>query len=254
MLNVGQGDAFILRSGKASVLIDTGNQDSLLREALARQGVRSLDAVVITHPDDDHMGSLESLAGIVQVGRVIVASDGLSCSCGNCSRLRSAAAVVVGQDNIAGIKVGDALSVGRWRLSCIWPKGYADEGGNADSLCFFADADPDGDGVSDARTLMVGDAEHDQLQELVDSGALGRVDVLKVGHHGSKNALTPELAQVLRPALSLVSVGRGNRYGHPAAQTLDCLAQQGSRIVRTDESGDVVCEFTKGGISVKELG
>lgn len=94
----------------------------------------------------------------------------------------------------------------------------------------------------------------EQLQDLVDSGSLGRVDVLKVGHHGSKNALTPEVAQALRPALSLVSVGQGNRYGHPAAQTLDCLEQLGSRVMRTDESGDVVCEFAKGGISVKELG
>ncbi len=254
MLDVGQGDAFLFRSGKASVLIDTGNQDSLLREALARQGVRSLDAVVVTHPDDDHMGSLRSLAGIVQVGRVIVAADGITCSCADCARLRADAAAVAGAGNVVGIRRGDKLSVGRWSLSCVWPNRYVDEGGNADSLCFIADADADGDGASDARALMVGDAEREQLQDLIDSGALGRIDVLKVGHHGSKNALTPELAQALHPALSLVSVGQGNRYGHPAAQTLDCLEVLGSRVVRTDESGDVVCEFAKGGISVKELG
>ncbi len=254
MLNVGQGDAFLLRSGSASVLIDTGNQDSLLREGLARQGVCSLDAVVITHPDNDHMGSLASLAGVVQVRRVIVASDGLTCSCGNCSRLRADAAAVAGERALQGIDVGDALTVGKWRLSCLWPKSYADKGGNADSLCFAATTDIDADGSPDVRALLVGDAEHEQLRELVDSGAIGAVDILKVGHHGSKNALTPELAEVLHPALSLVSVGRGNRYGHPAQVTLDYLSQAGSRIVRTDESGIVVCEFTKGGIAVSELG
>ena len=254
MLDVGQGDAFLLRSGKTSVLIDTGNQDSLLREGLARQGIRALDAVVITHPDDDHMGSLASLAGVVQVRQVIVASDGLVCPCKSCSRLRTDAASVAGEDALAGIEVGDALAVGRWRLACLWPSKYADEGGNADSLCFEAAADADGDGAPDVRALMVGDAEHEQLQELVDSGAVGAVDILKVGHHGSKNALTPELAQAFHPALSLVSVGRGNRYGHPAANTIENLEQVGSRIVRTDESGDVVCEFSRGDIAVRELG
>ncbi len=254
MLDVGQGDAFLLRSGRASVLIDTGNQDSLLREGLARQGVRTLDAVVITHPDDDHMGSLSSLAGVVRVRQVIVASDGLACPCKNCSRLRTDAVAVAGEDALVGIKVGDALAVGRWRLTCLWPSKYADEGGNADSLCFEAATDADGDGMADVRALMVGDAEHDQLQELVDSGAVGAVDILKVGHHGSKNALTPQLSQALHPALSLVSVGRGNRYGHPAANTIENLEQVGSRIVRTDESGDVVCEFTGSDIAVRGLG
>ncbi len=254
MLDVGQGDAFLLRSGKASVLIDTGNQESLLREGLARQGVRTLDAVIITHPDDDHMGSLASLAGVVRVRQVIVASDGLSCPCKNCSRLRADAMKVAGEGALTGIKVGDALTVGQWRLTCLWPSAYTDEGGNADSLCFEAAADPNGDGAPDVRALMVGDAEHEQLQELVDSGVIGAVNILKVGHHGSKNALTPELAQALHPVLSLVSVGSGNRYGHPAAQTVECLEQTGSRIVRTDESGDVVCEFSGGDIAVRELG
>ena len=100
---------------------------------------------------------------------------------------------------------------------------------------------------------MVGDAEHDQLAALIDEGALPKIDIYKVGHHGSKNALTEEQAMRLRPALSLISVGAGNRYGHPAEKTLSSLKDCGSTVFRTDVSGDIVCDFTKGGIAVRTV-
>ena len=64
MLDVGQGDDFIVRSGENVLLIDTGNQDALLKAALARQRVGRLDAVAVTHSDDDHCGSLPVLGDV----------------------------------------------------------------------------------------------------------------------------------------------------------------------------------------------
>lgn len=86
-----------------------------------------------------------------------------------------------------------------------------------------------------------------------EQGLVGRVDVLKVGHHGSKNALTPELAAALSPRIALVSAGAGNRYGHPADKTLRELADAGAQIWRTDEAGDVSCKSTAQGIAVASL-
>ena len=67
------------------------------------------------------------------------------------------------------------------------------------------------------------------------------VDLYKVGHHGSKNALDDEEAAVLSPRIALVSAGARNRYGHPAQDTLDRLEAAGARVFRTDEQGDVSC-------------
>lgn len=251
MLDVGQGDAFLLRSGGAAVLVDTGNQDSLLREALGREGVLSLDAVVVTHPDDDHCASLPSLRGVVGVGAVYCAEDSLACGCDRCEGLRQDARAVDGARGLQGLRVGDRLTVGDFALQVLWPAAYADEGGNGDSLCLLATLDADHDGRDDWSALFCGDAEAEQLQALVDRRALGAVDILKVGHHGSRAGLTDELAQVLSPKLALVSAGARNRYGHPTAETLERLEAVGAQVLRTDRQGTVALSLAAEGVSVE---
>lgn len=79
---------------------------------------------------------------------------------------------------------------------------------------------------------------------------LGAVDVLKVGHHGSRAALTDDLAAALSPRIALLSCGANNRYGHPHAETLACLEHAGAAILRTDERGDVRLTFTEETIAI----
>ena len=100
---------------------------------------------------------------------------------------------------------------------------------------------------------MTGDAESEQLATLMEDQRLKNVDILKVGHHGSAKALTAEQAQDVSAAIALVSVGEGNTYGHPAQEILDSLAAAGTQVFRTDERGDVSCEFTTEGIRVRTL-
>lgn len=77
---------------------------------------------------------------------------------------------------------------------------------------------------------------------------LGRIDVLKVGHHGSKDAVTSEQLDELSPSVALVSVGEGNRYGHPHADTVADLEESGASVLRTDECGDVSVRFEPDGV------
>lgn len=251
MLDVGQGDALLLRSGSAAVLVDTGNRDAALREELAKQGVFRLDAVVVTHPDDDHCASLSSLFGYVQVDRVLCAADLLACPCEKCEQLVRAARDGVGEDGIVGLACGDTLAVGAMAMEVIWPHAFSDAGGNADSLCLMVSVDLDADGVAEWKALLTGDAERDELQAMAKRGALGDIDVLKVGHHGSKAALDAEMASLLHPEVALVSVGATNRYGHPSDEALGFLETIGAKVLRTDEHGTVALSFANDGLRVQ---
>lgn len=252
MLDVGQGDAFVIRSGNAVILVDTGNQDRLLREGLARQGIYQIDAVVITHGDDDHCGSLASLKGVVRVDRVLVSEETLSCGCATCDSLVSDARDLVGEAGVFGLAKEDHIRCGAFDLRVVWPSSFSDAGGNADSLCLLAVADMDADGVGDWRALLVGDAEREQLAKMIAEG-VGPVDLYKVGHHGSKNALGTVEAERLSPSIALVSCGEGNRYGHPAASTVETLENVGARVFRSDVVGDVSCKLSNEGACTVSL-
>ena len=246
MLDVGQGDAILLRTGAHAVLVDTGTNDTQVLAALARHDVRSLDAVLITHPDDDHCGSLPALLDALPVSRVCVAADLLDSGSRNCAKLRSEMADVT----VEGLRAGDVLVFGAFTLDILAPESYRDEGGNADSIVARAACDADGDGQEDASALLTGDAEEEVLSELARAGRLEHADIFKVGHHGSRGAVTMGQMEEMAPKIALVSVGEGNRYGHPVQETLDTLEQGGAATYRTDEQGDVVCALSGEGIRV----
>ncbi|MEG1830254.1 MAG: DNA internalization-related competence protein ComEC/Rec2 [Raoultibacter sp.] len=253
MLDVGQGDAFLLRSQGATLLVDTGNQDAALLRGLARRGVYHLDAVLITHPDSDHCDSLAALQNIVSVDKVLVAADALSCTCQACTKLRAGAVQVVGEDGLQGVHKGDTLRFGVFSARAVWPQAFAEEGGNADSLCLALDADCNADGTVEWRALLCGDAEQPQIAALIEQGEVGDIDIYKVGHHGSKHALGQKEAAVLRPEIALYSVGAHNRYGHPAAETVALLEAGGATTFRSDTQGEVVCRLRVGAIEVETL-
>lgn len=249
MLDVGQGDAFLVRSDRSCMLIDTGNQDGMLLTALARAHVRKLDAVLITHADDDHCGSLDALQGTVVVDRVIVASDMLSCEDGACKKLAEQAHATAPE--VVGVTVGDRIDVGCIRGRVIWPYAFSNSGGNEDSLCVAFDADVNRDGVVDETALFTGDIDAASLKTALERSGIAGVDVLKVGHHGSNTSTDEALAETLHPRVSLISVGARNRYGHPKREVIEALEGAGSTIVRTDQSGDVSCELELGSVRVR---
>ena len=248
MCDVGQGDAIVLRSGNHAVLVDTGTNDSTLLKALARHGVRKLDAVLITHPDDDHCGSLRALFGAVPVGEVCVVEGVLDSKKESCRKLSES----IGEHDCEELLAGDSFSVGAFQVEILSPELPTKEGANEDSLVLLATADVDGNGEGDWSFLLTGDAEAEVIEPLVGS-KLEEVDVLKVPHHGSAGSVSSEMLNELQPRLALVSVGENNRYGHPTHEALSLLESAGARIVRTDEMGDVVCKLRQDGIRVECL-
>ena len=258
MLNVGQGDAILVRSQGRTLLVDTGNQDALLSAALARAHVARLDAVAVTHHDDDHCGSLPTLAPQLAGSVSYVSAPTLSCGCEGCDALLSSAADAVAADApaglggaVRGLALGDEFDVGRFACRVVWPGPFSEEGGNADSLCLLVSYDAQDDGEAEFRALLTGDAEAEQIAAIADGLAaegIGRIDVVKAGHHGSRAGIDEATARALSPSVVLVSCGANNRYGHPAPETLSAFEQAGAVVARTDTQGDVTARFSADGI------
>ncbi len=245
MLDVGQGDALLVRDGDAAVLVDTGEEADVLARGLARHGITHLDAVFVSHKDSDHVGALSGIVGIVGIDHVYVHADLLSLP-EEAQVLESARRATAGR-GAEGVRPGSACRVGAFTIEVLAPEDGGTSG-NDDSLQMLVSYDADGDGRAEARGFTSGDAEEDAIAATVE--AVGDVDFVKVPHHGSRGGMSAEELAVLSPEIALIGVGADNSYGHPTRQMLDLLAQARAKVYRTDENGDVTLRFAGDSIEV----
>ncbi|NLG10720.1 MAG: DNA internalization-related competence protein ComEC/Rec2 [Coriobacteriaceae bacterium] len=250
MMDVGQGDALLVRGRSQTILIDTGEHEADLLKALARQGVRHLDAVVITHLDSDHCGALSALRGTVSVDHVYFA-DGLSATQDNEDPLRTAAALS-SQLQAESLRYKDRFELGSGlSLTMVAPRVSVAKGNNEESICLYLEYDSNQDSCGDIQVLLTGDAEAEVLDVLLDTGFIRQATILKVGHHGSSGAVTSQQLRELDTRVALISVGADNRFGHPATEVVRALENQGIRIYRTDINGDVTITMHEDGFTVR---
>jgi competence protein ComEC len=258
MIDVGQGDAILLRDGPRAVLVDGGGWrygdlgGRVLLPVLARLGVRRLDALIVSHPDRDHCGGLVDVAGYLAVGETISGPGIGESRCG-----RELAALPGFGQPVARRVVGRGavLRVGQWRLRVLHPalgphsdgEGSTTRSDNDDSLVVQAEA-------FGRRLLLTGDIESRAERALVRSApAALRCDLLKVAHHGSKTSTGAAFLAAASPRVALISAGAHNPYGHPAAEVLARLVSRRVRIVRTDRDGMIVVAIHPDGRIVLEL-
>lgn len=247
VLDVGQGDAILVQDGAHALLVDTGPDDAV-REALAREHVLHLDAVLLTHTDADHAGGLGAVARTVGVDAVLLAQGVPEALANDDAGLASTIGRLVGADGTREVRAGDTVEVGRFELDVVWPRAPVDGADNEDSVVALLTFDVAGRTLS---ALLTGDAESDVVGPLVQEGAVGRVDVLKAGHHGSAVSTTPEMVAVLDPVLSVASAGENNRYGHPTQACVEAATSRGGAFLCTAQAGDVEVRPAAEGVEVR---
>jgi competence protein ComEC len=254
VLDVGQGDSILLEGDRGSrVLVDGGPDANLLMTALDRyvpSWDRRLDAIVLTHPHDDHVAGLVAVVERYRVGRAFesgwpattptyqawkaaLASNGLRAerlSAGQTLRLDDATLEVLWPDD------------GTTRPSGLDPDATDNRKANDASIVLLGD-------YEGRRFLLTGDVE-DDVDPILLARGLPAVDMLKVAHHGSATASSDDLLAATRPFVAVVSVGANNRYGHPNAGTMARIRAHSRTALRTDQAGTVETTLDRTAVTV----
>lgn len=248
-LDVGQGDSTLILTDSAAVLIDAGEQSAAqtVLADLQQYGVETLDWIIVTHPHADHIGGfpviLEYAAGSddLNIENVMVPSLPTSKVPTTQTYERFLDSV---EEN--GLELTEAVSMqidlGSASLEIIPAPGNDYSSLNDYSICAYLNC-------GETSFFFTGDASEPEEEDLVESGVLHQADVLKVGHHGSRESSTEAFLAEVRPSCAVISCGVDNSYGHPTDEALKRLEVYcGDQIWRTDQDGTV--EITSDG---KEL-
>jgi len=250
VLDVGQGDSlFVVSPHGRTLLIDGGGAfggfpgheehngpdpgEDAVSPYLWSRGFQKLDTVALTHAHQDHIGGLTAILENFRVGSLLIGREVSSAAFSNLEQLAHERKIPV----VHEIR-GRAFSWDGVEAQFLWPEVSPEEiapsAKNNDSLVLRLQ-------YGDRSVMLPGDAEKQTEREILaeNSEAIIHADVLKIGHHGSKNSTTPEFLGAVRPQIAVISAGEDNPYGHPSPELLERLEEAGLWVLRTDRDGAV---------------
>lgn len=239
-LDVGQGDAWLLRTPNGTtMLVDGGPETGRTIAKLRAHGVRRIDLLVLTHPHADHVDGLPAIVEHYPVGRAL--EPGLDAELPALAKLRN----TLQQRGVIRdvVRRGARYRLGEATVEVLGPA----------TLFTGTPSDLNNNSVvlrirfGSTCMLMSGEVQEEGQQALLDAGEDLRCPVMTVPHHGSKRML-PSYFAAVRPTVAMISVGARNDFGHPSGQTLAALQQLGVRVLRTDLGGDIAVALDPNGV------
>lgn len=251
-LDVGQGDATLLIGEHQSyaILIDTGGEISFAKEEWEKQnkeydkssnmltffkslGLSKLDLLIGTHGDIDHMGEALNIINHFQVDEILFNQ-------GEYNDLEQNLMNVLIEKKIAHSQNKAEINLGSDKFYLLNREEHKDE--NDNSLVIYTD-------LKGIKILFMGDAGVEVEKEILEKYNLPKMDILKVGHHGSKTSTSSNFIDKIKPKYSIISVGRNNRYGHPNKEVLENL--ENTTIYRTDQNGSIMFKINEDKLKIE---
>ena len=242
-LDVGQGDALLLRAGSSAILLDGGGRrddwrfgERRLLPMLLDRGIRHLDVVALSHAHPDHCGGLPAVIDEIPVSEVWLSPRRLRGPCAQevlaaCQRSTVPIRLILHQED---------LMAGSIPIKALPPsRNYRRSPENNSSVVYLAR-------LGGRRVLLTGDVERDAEESLLREVPRLQADVLKVAHHGSRTSTTEAFLARVQPRLALISCGYRNSFGHPHSDVLEGLSAHRINTLRTDLSGSVCVNFSDG--------
>lgn len=251
-LDVGQGDGICIRTGQTVVLVDGGSTDrkdlgqSVLNPFLKSRGISKVDYAVVSHGDQDHISGLVELLeedGGIPVSHVVLPWLGRKSG----DEIYENLAALAGDQGaeVLWMKRGDVISAGELKIRCLYA-GDAHRAGdrNEHSLLLYVE-------YGRAGILLTGDMSQEGERDWLSLGETPGVQVLKAAHHGSAYSTGEVFLDWVAPKVAVISCGEGNRYGHPARETLERMEERGVRWIQTKDQGAVTVRVRNGEIKVE---
>ena len=241
-LDVGQGDSILLELPKnKNILIDTGGKPNSKSSIVITKtipylkslGIKKISYLILTHSDFDHMGESINLVNNFKVEKIIF-------NCGPYNNTEKELIKISEKKHIKYYTCISELNINKNKLFFLQTKVYDNENDNSNVI--YTE-------LNNYKFLFMGDAEIEKENDLLKKYNLPNIDVLKVGHHGSKTSSNKEFIDKTKPKYSVISVGNNNRYGHPNKETLENLKE--SKIYRTDEDGSIMFKIKNNKLKIE---
>ena len=236
VIDVGQGDSCLLHSNNKNILIDTGGKINkegdiffnTIYPVLKSDGIKKIDLLIISHGDFDHIGEAKTIIDNFKVKKIII----------NCNEINSLEKRIVNKNTIIGYQ-GTYFNIGDYYLIQL-NEDMSDENDSSQIYLII---------YNNIRMLFMGDASKKTEELLLENYDIGKIDLLKVGHHGSNTSSGKEFINEINPKYSIISVGKNNRYGHPNKEVLYNLKD--TKIYRTDQDGSIMFKIKNNKLDIE---
>ena len=245
-MDVNQGDSTLIVVNKKVTLIDTGGILQLNNDKydynitnnrtipyLKSKGIKKIDNLILTHGDADHMGDAINIVENIKVNKVIF-------NCGSYNNLEKNLIKTLEKKKIKYDSCIESLEMGSHKLKFLNTKKYNNENDNS-SVIYLK--------YNNMKFLFMGDAGIVKEKDILEKYNMSNIDVLKVGHHGSKTSSSKKFIDEINPKYGVISVGKNNKYGHPNKEILNTLSN--SKIYRTDEDGSIMFKIKNNKLKIK---
>ena len=245
-INVRKADALLLRSGNSAYLIDTGSKDSFeqMYTVLKEAGISSLDGVILTHTDSDHVGGLKQLVkSDIEIAQVY---SSVYYNKKDEGKHPAVKALKNTGKEVVFLSAGDQLQMGDALLTVLGPLEKNDNAENNNSLVILA-------ACSSGSMLLTGDMEFPEEKSLLAAEAIPQVDVLKVGNHGEDDATSNALIAAARPKLAVISTNTQDEPDTPSPRVMRLLASWKIPVLVTQDTQKGVLVTLKDGIIETEM-
>ncbi len=228
-IDVGQGDSILIDFGETEVLVDGGNKSPGVTAYLKAYVDGPIEAMVATHPHADHIGGLIAVLANFKVDGIWLNGDTSTSQTYN--EFMSAVNAEGAEVHVA--KRGDQIKAGSLILDVLNPiQPLSGSTNNKSIVLLFSHGSID--------FLFTGDAEKEAEASMLSAHVVPDVEILKVGHHGSRTASSKPFLQAAKPDRAIYMAGKGNSYGHPHDETIAALIEVGAEVYGTDICGTIV--------------
>ena len=231
VIDVGQADSILITTpSNKNMLIDGGDEDSakIIKSYLKNKKVKNLDVVIATHPDSDHIGSLDYIIDNFDVEKIYMPNQTTDSECyinliDSCNKKNLKVNYLSKDDSF---NLDDSTNI------YVLSPSYITDNNNSNSIVLNIS-------YKNNNFLFTRDCEESNEMDMINSYNLEDIDFLKVAHHGSYTASSLAFLEETTPDIAVISCGYKNSYGHPHKSTLDNLESVDAKIFRTDQNGSM---------------